>query len=124
MSAAAVALLLALRCLGPVCDPGERPNERAPAYVRCERCQESWVVVKYEWCSPDSWVELADQCGRTHWHDTTRTGFVYVCLGCCREWTVEGYTGAACWCLWEPGDDGSVLLEPCPDISDEFEPEG
>ena len=124
MSAAAVALLIALRCLGPVCDPGERPNERAPSYVRCERCQESWVVVKYEWESTDSWVEMLDKCGRTHWHDTGRAGSSFACLGCCRQWSVDGYTGAACWCLWRPGDDGGVLLEPCPDISDEFEPEG
>ena len=115
---AAAALLLALRLIVPVCDAGEHPNERAPAYVRCEKCGDSWVAVKYEWESADSWVEMTDKCGRTHWHDTGRAGHVYVCLSCCREWTVEGYTGSSCWCGWSPGDDGSVLLEPCPEIGE------
>ena len=73
---------------------------------------------------PDLYVEMRDQCGRQHWHDVGRRGQTYHCVRCCGEWSVEEYTGTECWCGWQPGDDGSVLLEPCPDISDEFEPEG
>ena len=49
MSAAAAALLIALRCLAPAC-PSD--DTRAPAYVRCPVCVESWVIVVNEWGVP------------------------------------------------------------------------
>ena len=124
MRTAAAVLWLVTAALGPVCDPGTAADVRAPAYVRCAHCGDSWVTVKYEWCYPDPYVEMRDSCGRLHWHDAGRQGRTYHCTRCCAEWSVEEWTGSACWCGFEPGDEGGSLLEPCPDISDEWSPEG
>lgn len=119
MKALVTALLLAVRLLAEPCDPGPEPDVRAPAYVTC--CPGAWVTVKASWCVPAAWTVVRDQCGREHFHDTGTAYARYHCCGCCREWSVEGLTGDPCWCGWQAGDDNTVLLDPCPDISDEWE---
>lgn len=118
------AALLVLRLVLPICDAGPEPDVRAPAYVRCADCGDSWVTITESWCIPSAWVGVRDQCGRQHYHDSGREYARYHCVRCCREWAVEGWTGSDCWCGWTPEDNNAVLMEPCPDISDEWTPEG
>lgn len=111
--ATAAAVLLALRMLLPICDPGPYPNERAPDRVRCARCPDrTWVTVINEWEYLDWSPEVVDRCGLIHYHNTGKRGATYRCTACCREWTTEEFTGGRCWCDWDPSD-GEVFKDAC-----------
>ena len=117
VGATAAAMLIAVRLLAPVCDPGPFANERAPASVRCERCEKegvawTWVTALNAWEYSDFTPEVVDSCQLIHYHNTGKRGATYHCVRCCHEWTVEEWTGGPCWCGWEPSD-GTPFVDAC-----------
>lgn len=115
MSAAAAALLIALRLVLPVCDPGPEPNVRAERSIQCPHCDHlTWVTQMTGWEYIDTAPSFVDRCGQTHWHDLSRRGGFFHCCECCYEWKEERSLGGDCWCGFSP-EDNEPARDTCPD---------